>query len=57
MNQDSRLIVMTKTNTTTTTIRIEKSTKDRLESIGKMSDTYDTVINRLIDEYTKAIKE
>ena len=47
---------MTKTNTTTTTIRIEKSTKDRLESIGKMSDTYDTVINRLIDEYIKDTK-
>lgn len=37
--------------TTTTTIRIEKSTKVRLESVGTMADTFDTVINRLIDHF------
>jgi hypothetical protein len=37
-------------------IRIRKATSDRLKALGSMSDTYDTVINRLIDEYEKHIK-
>jgi predicted DNA-binding protein len=44
-------------STTTTTIRIEKSTKERLEKLGKMSDTYDMVINKMIDFFEKDKKE
>lgn len=32
-----------------TTIRIQRVTKGRIESLGKMGDTPDDVINRLID--------
>lgn len=33
------------------TLKIEESTRDRLKKLGTMEDTYDTVINRLIDEH------
>jgi len=36
-----------------TTIRIKKPTKKRLEKIGKFNESYDDLINRLIDENEK----
>jgi hypothetical protein len=41
----------------TTTIRIRKSTKARLEEIGKMSDSFDELISRLIDSTSEAKAE
>ena len=40
----------------TTTIQIETKTRDRLVSAGRMKDTYDSVINRLIDLWEKKKK-
>lgn len=37
-----------------TTIRINKSTRDRLVEIGKKSESYDVIINRLLDEHEKS---
>lgn len=37
-------------------LSIKESTKDRLEEIGKMTDTFDILINRLIDEWIKTHK-
>jgi len=34
-----------------TTIQVKKSTRDRLVEIGKKKETYDDIINRLIDFY------
>ena len=39
------------------TLKIEESTRDRLKKLGTMEDTYDTVINRLIDEHEQNKKE
>lgn len=39
-----------------TTIQLEKSTRDRLMSIGKKGETYDSIINRLIDFWEKRKK-
>lgn len=39
----------------TTTIRIKESTKKRLESKGTLKDTFDTVINDLLDEVSKDV--
>jgi len=36
-----------------TTIQIETKTRDRLVSIGAMKDTYDSLINKLIDFWEK----
>jgi len=33
-----------------TSIKIRKSTRDRLKKIGRKGETYDDIINRLIDE-------
>lgn len=33
----------------TTVIRLEVSTKDRLDNLGKKNESYDTVIKKLLD--------
>ena len=33
-----------------TSIQIEKATKERLQSHGKMGDSFDTLINRILDQ-------
>lgn len=40
-------------NSMTTTIRIKRTTKRRLEELGKKNDTFDDIINKLIDSYIK----
>jgi len=40
-----------------TTIKVLKSTRERLADLGKKHDTYDEIINRLIDSYVKNNKE
>lgn len=42
---------------TTTTIRVKEQTKRRLESLGTMGDTFDSLINRMIDEWTECGKK
>ena len=44
-------IVMSKT-----TIQIETKTRNKLRSIGRMEDTYDKLIERLIEVYEEARK-
>lgn len=39
-----------------TTIQIEKSTQEKLKNVGNMNDTYDSVINRLIEEHKQLKK-
>ncbi len=39
-----------------TTIQLEKETQQKLKSIGTMSDTYDTLIGRLIEEHERLRK-
>lgn len=36
-----------------TTIMVEKPTQQKLKQIGNMNDTYDSVINRLIEEHER----
>ena len=33
-----------------TSIQIEKATKERLQSHGKMGDSFDSLINRILDQ-------
>ena len=33
-----------------TTIRVKKETRDRLKAIGRKDETYDDIINRLLNE-------
>lgn len=40
-----------------TTIRINTSTRDRLVELGKKNESYDTIINKLIDEHEQNKKE
>jgi len=35
------------------TIQIEPKTRDKIRELGKMGDTYDSVINMLIEFYKK----
>jgi hypothetical protein len=42
---------------TDTMIRISKRTTGRLKELGKKGDTYDQIINRLIDEAKKHEKK
>ena len=35
----------------TTTIQIQKSTRDRLKTLGRKDETYDNLVNRLIEGY------
>lgn len=39
-----------------TTIRLTKSTVERLKELGKKGETYDEIIKRLIKYVAKAIK-
>ena len=39
--------------TDATTIQIRKSTQQKLKTVGTMRDTYDSLINRLIDEHER----
>lgn len=38
---------------TSSTIRISVETKKKLNEIGKLNDTYNSVIEKLIDSYEK----
>lgn len=40
-----------------TTIQLTKETRDRLAKVGNKTETYDAVINRLIDLYEKGAKK
>ncbi len=40
-----------------TTIQLDKSTRERLLEIGMKKETYDDLINRLIDFYIKVRRE
>ena len=37
----------------TTTIRVKRTTKEKLEAIGHKGETFDDIINKLIDFYGK----
>ena len=37
-----------------TTIQIENKTRDRLKGLGTMEDTYDTLLEKLIEFYEEA---
>ncbi len=39
-----------------TTIQVEEKTRNRLKSFGTMSDTYDSLIARLVEFYEEAHK-
>ena len=39
-----------------TTIQVEEKTRNRLKSLGTMSDTYDSLIARLVEFYEEAHK-
>jgi len=39
-----------------TALTVLKETAARLREVGKMSETYDTLINRLIDEHLESQK-
>ena len=39
-----------------TTVRVLKKTLEKLKSIGKKGETYDEIINRLIESDTKTKK-
>ncbi len=39
-----------------TTIQIEEKTRDKLKNLGTMSDTYDSLIERLVQVYEDARK-
>lgn len=39
-----------------TTIQLEMRTRDRLMDLGKKSETYDNILNRLIDFWKKRKK-
>ncbi len=36
-----------------TTIQVERETQQKLKSIGSMNDTYDSLINKLIQEHER----
>ncbi len=38
-----------------TTIQLKKSTRERLLEVGMKKETYDDLINRLVDVYLKVI--
>lgn len=40
-----------------TTLRVKVTTRDRLASIGNKDDTFDALINRLLDEHEKKVKK
>lgn len=40
-----------------TTIQLSKETRDRLRNLGKMGETYDDVINRLVKKAKECEKK
>ena len=40
-----------------TTIKIQTATRERLADLGKKSESYDTIINRLIDFYQESMEK
>lgn len=40
-----------------TTIQLQKKTRERLLEIGMKKETYDDLVNRLVDFYLKVKKE
>jgi hypothetical protein len=52
MTNDDTIIEMPQT-----TIRINTSTRDRLVELGKKNESYDTIINKLIDFFEQNKKE
>ncbi len=40
-----------------TSIKIQMTTRDRLVELGKKNESYDTIINKLIDFYEQSKKE
>ncbi|MCK4477801.1 hypothetical protein KAU88_04660 [Candidatus Bathyarchaeota archaeon] len=40
-----------------TSIKIRKETRDALKSVGKKSETYDDIINRLLDRVLRRKKQ
>lgn len=40
-----------------TTIPLEKDTRDRLKELGSKGETYDDLVNRLIDHWEEAQEE
>jgi hypothetical protein len=40
-----------------TTIKIQTETRERLADLGKKSESYDTILNRLIDYYLEKKKD
>lgn len=40
-----------------TTIKIQTETRDKLADLGKKSESYDTILNRLIDFYREKKKK
>ena len=42
---------------TKTTIQLEEKTRDRLKRLGAMTDTYDSLIDRLVEFYEDARKK
>jgi hypothetical protein len=41
----------------TTSMKVQMNTRDRLMDLGKKGESYDTIINRLIDFYKQHQKE
>jgi hypothetical protein len=39
-----------------TTIQVETKTRDKLKSLGTMEDTYDTLIEKLVEAYEEIQK-
>ena len=39
-----------------TTIQVETKTRDKLKSLGTMEDTYDTLIEKLVEAYEEVRK-
>lgn len=48
---------MTKDKEDITSLRVKKPTRARLEGLGGKADTYDDIINRLIDFYLSGVKK
>jgi hypothetical protein len=40
-----------------TTIKLSKATKDRLADFGKKSETFDVIVNRMLNEVEEARKK
>ena len=51
INGTAQLFSMRKRGGTWTSIRIRKTTVERLKEVGRKGETYDDIINRLIDAY------